>query len=158
MRRQRERLACVGVTPEEDEVVGRIRAMCGVDSDANLLRIAVWSLADELGVKCPSPLFDCRRAGGDQNAGWFGHGRTAAPLVLRAARRRACAGSQPVVSSAAHEGVMDGETRSKRVRSRRSKVHPESTERRPGGTDLCVRGGSPELEGDHVPQPELAGE
>lgn len=49
------------VTADEHAVVDEMRRRGAVDSDANLIRIALWSLANEWGdIGVPNGCFDCR--------------------------------------------------------------------------------------------------
>jgi hypothetical protein len=51
-------------TALETDVLGQMRAAGGVTSDANLVRIALWSLADHMGLDVPNGAFDLRHYAG----------------------------------------------------------------------------------------------
>lgn len=54
-----------------------------IDSDANLIRAALWSLGDHLGVDMPDGVFDMRRRGsGDKG------GRTVNPKISQVDDRK----------------------------------------------------------------------
>jgi hypothetical protein len=54
-------------SPEEREALDEMKRLASVGSDANLVRIALWSLADHLGVEMPDGVFDLRLGQG----GWW---------------------------------------------------------------------------------------
>ena len=59
---------CCPATSLEVCTVAQMRAACGATSDANLIRIALWSLADHMGIDPPSGVFDCRTPGAMKGA------------------------------------------------------------------------------------------
>jgi len=46
--------------PQETDVIGQMRAASGATSDANLIRVALWSLANQLGIEMSSDVFAVR--------------------------------------------------------------------------------------------------
>ncbi len=44
----------------ESDVIKELKRLCGVTTDANLLRTALWSLADEWMLNLPDGVFDMR--------------------------------------------------------------------------------------------------
>jgi hypothetical protein len=51
----------VALSPSEAVVVDRMKEAGGIGSDANLMRVALWSLADHMGVDMPNGVFDLRQ-------------------------------------------------------------------------------------------------
>ena len=60
MRRKDDRLVAVAVSDSERDALTAMRIAVGIDSDANLLRTALWSLGDHIGVDMPNGVFDLR--------------------------------------------------------------------------------------------------
>lgn len=63
-RRTDDVLVSVACDDAELAVLDEMRRSGAVDSNANLMRIALWSLADHLGLNVPSGVFDLRPWGG----------------------------------------------------------------------------------------------
>jgi len=52
------------ISHEERQALDHLKQLADVNSDANLARVALWSLADELGVDLPNGVFDRRHSTG----------------------------------------------------------------------------------------------
>lgn len=63
-RRTDDILVSVAMSDQELAVLAEMRRSGSVDSDANLIRIALWSLADHLDLDVPLGVFDLRNHGG----------------------------------------------------------------------------------------------
>lgn len=50
----------IDFSEDEKEVIGIMQARGGFTSGANVMRSALWSLADELGIELPNGVFDQR--------------------------------------------------------------------------------------------------
>jgi hypothetical protein len=48
----------------ERDVLDEMKRLAGIGSDANLARIALWSLGDHLGLELPDGVFDLRLGSG----------------------------------------------------------------------------------------------
>jgi hypothetical protein len=59
-RRKDDALLCCAASPEEAECCRQMREAGGINSDANLIRVALWSLADHMMIDVPSGIFDMR--------------------------------------------------------------------------------------------------
>ena len=64
VRRVDTHTAFVDMDQPETEILGRMMSATGATSEANLLRIALWSLADHLDIGMPNGVFDLRQWGG----------------------------------------------------------------------------------------------
>lgn len=53
-------MLCCACTEAEAAVVAAMKVAGGIDSDANLVRVALWSLADHMGLDMPNGVFDLR--------------------------------------------------------------------------------------------------
>jgi hypothetical protein len=79
------------LSTDERATIDHMKQACGVATDANLARIALWSLGDHLDLTMPSGVFDLRQHGG-QNKGR----RTANPHLRQHQPPRPSARPQPV--------------------------------------------------------------
>lgn len=59
-RADRVNAAYVELSCDERAAMDRMRAACAATSDPNLIRIALWSLADHLELEMPNGVFDLR--------------------------------------------------------------------------------------------------
>lgn len=68
MRRQDdESTISVALTTADAAIVDQMKVAAGVASDANLMRVALWSLADHMGLEMPNGVFDLRNYVGNKN-------------------------------------------------------------------------------------------
>ena len=75
MRRVGERVVQVALTPAEYDAVQTLRVAGEYSSVSNLVRDALWSLADEAGMSLPPGVFDRRAQGSVGRWGWHAVGR-----------------------------------------------------------------------------------
>src|SRR5688572_28228722 len=63
-RSDRASSAFVELSRDERAILDRMKVLAGVATDPNLLRIALWSLADHYDLEMPSGVFDLRESSG----------------------------------------------------------------------------------------------
>jgi hypothetical protein len=79
------------LSPKEHQLVDQMKQACGVASDANLARVALWSLADHLDLPMPNGVFDLREHGGQNKK----VARSPNPKIRQDAPPRSSARVQP---------------------------------------------------------------
>lgn len=84
MRADGRRVLRIIVSPEEDAIVTALRTQGRYLTDANLLRDALWSMADEAGMTIPEGAFRFGKAG-NTNPWQAWAGKRAAAAARRAA-------------------------------------------------------------------------
>jgi hypothetical protein len=57
-------ILCCELSDAERLMIHRMKQACRIDRDTNLVRTALWSLADEMGLEVPPGVFDLRTHGG----------------------------------------------------------------------------------------------
>ncbi len=63
MRSDGKRVIRFIASPEEDALITTLRRQAGYSTDANLMRDALWSLAEESGLEIPEGCFGFKKSG-----------------------------------------------------------------------------------------------